>query len=95
MLARERLSWLGSSISLITCAFSPPYRWLQCCRLLRLHRCVLSLSLLTPNQSAVPLKKEESHFNSVHTPNGAAANLTCMFAGFFEAQGVILEQTPS
>lgn len=57
MLARERLSWLRSSISRITCAFRPPYRWLQCCRLFLLHRCVLSPSLLTPNQSAVPLER--------------------------------------
>ncbi|TNN46524.1 hypothetical protein EYF80_043288 [Liparis tanakae] len=49
------LSWLCSSISLITCGFRPPYSWLQCCRLFLRHRWVLSLSLLTPNQSAVPL----------------------------------------
>lgn len=63
MLAKDRLSWLCSSISLITCAFRPPYSWLQCCRLRLLHRWVLSLSLLTPNQSAVPLKMEQTFTN--------------------------------
>lgn len=55
MLVSDTLSWLGRSSSRMTCGFSFPYRWLQWRMLLRCHFWVLSLSLLTPNQSAVPL----------------------------------------